>query len=126
MDRRRFIALTRIAATAAPVVRSGPSLATGTRWQPDGVGSLARIGILTPDFDPVPESEIWAMAPHGVSIHAARVPRKGAEAPPGSAIRRPKRRRRSSRCAHEREDLGSLGPAERQPRRRRAGMGLID
>jgi maleate isomerase len=52
------------------------------------VGSLARIGVLTPDFDPVPESEMWAMAPHGVSIHAARVtwkwnhdPREFAEAP---------------------------------------------
>jgi maleate isomerase len=80
MDRRRFIALTGIAATAASAVRSDPSSAGGVRWQPDGVGSLARIGILTPDFDPVPESEFWAMAPHGVSIHAARVSRKGAEA----------------------------------------------
>jgi len=80
MDRRRFIGLTGIAVTAASTVRSDPSSATGVRWQPDGVGSLARIGILTPDFDPVPESEFWAMAPHGVSIHVARVPRKGAEA----------------------------------------------
>ncbi len=44
------------------------------RWQSDGVSSLARIGVLTPDFDPVPESEMWAMAPPGVSIHASRVP----------------------------------------------------
>jgi maleate isomerase len=44
------------------------------RWQSDGAGSLARIGVLTPDFDPVPESEMWAMAPPGVSIHASRVP----------------------------------------------------
>ncbi len=43
-------------------------------WQSDGAGSLARIGVLTPDFDPVPESEMWAMAPPGVSIHASRVP----------------------------------------------------
>ena len=44
-----------------------------SHWQPDGVGSLARMGVLTPDFDPVPESEMWAMAPHGVSVHASRV-----------------------------------------------------
>jgi len=43
-------------------------------WQSDGAGSLARIGVLTPDFDPVPESEMWAMAPPGVSIHVSRVP----------------------------------------------------
>ena len=42
-------------------------------WQSDGVGSVARIGVLTPAFDPVPESEMWAMAPRGVSIHASRV-----------------------------------------------------
>ncbi len=37
------------------------------------MGSLARIGVLTPHDDPVPESEMWTMAPQGVSIHAARV-----------------------------------------------------
>ena len=42
-------------------------------WQSDGLGSLARIGVLTPDNDPVPESEMWAMAPRGVSIHASRI-----------------------------------------------------
>jgi maleate isomerase len=26
-----------------------------------------------PDFDPVPESELWAMAPRGVSLHTSRV-----------------------------------------------------
>jgi maleate isomerase len=29
--------------------------------------------VLTPDFDPVPESELWAMAPPGISIHGSRV-----------------------------------------------------
>jgi hypothetical protein len=29
-------------------------------WQSDGAGSIARIGVLRPDFDPVPESELWA------------------------------------------------------------------
>jgi maleate isomerase len=43
-------------------------------WQPDGAGWRARIGVLTPHFDTVPESEFQAMAPEGVSIHAARVP----------------------------------------------------
>jgi|SRR5689334_16630974 len=47
------------------------------RWEPDGAGTVARFGVLTPDFDPVPESELCVMAPPGVSIHAARVPRGG-------------------------------------------------
>jgi maleate isomerase len=42
-------------------------------WQPDGVGSLARIGILVPHFDPVPETEFKTLAPEGISIHTARV-----------------------------------------------------
>jgi len=48
--------------------------AQGSLWQPDGAGWRARIGVLTPHFDGVPESECWTMAPAGVSIHAARVP----------------------------------------------------
>ena len=54
-------------------------------WQPDGWGSRARIGVLTPHNDIVPEAEFQAMAPEGVSIHAARVPlgwRSGPEPPP--------------------------------------------
>ena len=43
-------------------------------WQPDGWGSRARIGLLTPHNDIVPEGEFEAMAPDGVSIHVARVP----------------------------------------------------
>jgi len=42
--------------------------------RPDGAGTRARIGVLTPHLDPVPESEFNALAPAGVSIHAARVP----------------------------------------------------
>ena len=45
-----------------------------TRWRPDGWGSKARVGLLVPHIDVVPESELRAMAPEGVSIHAARVP----------------------------------------------------
>src|SRR5262245_5950188 len=43
-------------------------------WQPDGWGWRARIGVLAPAGDIGPESEFRAMAPEGVSIHAARVP----------------------------------------------------
>jgi len=42
-------------------------------WQPDGWGRT-RIGVLTPHADIVPETEFNALAPDGVSIHAARVP----------------------------------------------------
>jgi maleate isomerase len=44
-----------------------------TMWQPDGWGQT-RIGVLTPHADVVPESEFNALAPDGISIHAARVP----------------------------------------------------
>ncbi|HEX9036420.1 MAG TPA: hypothetical protein VF808_05465 [Ktedonobacterales bacterium] len=43
-------------------------------WQEDGWGWRARVGVLTPHADIGPESEFRAMAPEGVSIHAARVP----------------------------------------------------
>jgi maleate isomerase len=43
-------------------------------WKPDGSGWRARIGVLTHDDNTVSESEFWAMAPDGVSVHAARVP----------------------------------------------------
>ncbi len=56
-------------------------------WQPDGAGSRARIGVLTPHLDPVPESEFQALAPDGVSIHAARVP-LGMVGPDGEIIPR--------------------------------------
>jgi maleate cis-trans isomerase len=44
----------------------------------DGWGWRARIGVLVITTDPVPESEIWAMAPPGVTLHSARFdsPRK--------------------------------------------------
>ena len=43
-------------------------------WQPDGWGFRARLGLLVPHADVGPESELQAMAPDGVSLHAARVP----------------------------------------------------
>ena len=44
-----------------------------SNWRPDGLGYRARIGLLTPNDDAVPESELWTMAPEGVSVHVARV-----------------------------------------------------
>ena len=41
-------------------------------WQLDGWGQT-HLGVLTPHFDIVPETEFNALAPAGISIHAARV-----------------------------------------------------
>ncbi|HET6987596.1 MAG TPA: maleate cis-trans isomerase [Kribbella sp.] len=43
-------------------------------WQSDGWDVRARIGVLTPHGDVGPESELQAMAPEGVRVHASRVP----------------------------------------------------
>ncbi|MFG2888186.1 maleate cis-trans isomerase [Streptomyces sp. NPDC048248] len=43
-------------------------------WRFDGWGVRARIGVLTPHADVGPESELRAMAPSDIGIHAARVP----------------------------------------------------
>ncbi|HEU0114915.1 MAG TPA: hypothetical protein VFQ80_09565, partial [Thermomicrobiales bacterium] len=43
-------------------------------WRPDGWAARARLGILVPHAAIGGESELQAMAPEGVSIHAARVP----------------------------------------------------
>jgi maleate isomerase len=45
-----------------------------TRWKRDGWEATTRIGVLTPHADVGPESELQAMAPTGVGIHATRVP----------------------------------------------------
>jgi maleate isomerase len=42
-------------------------------WQPDGWDVRVRLGVLTPHGDVGPESELQAMAPEGVRVHAARV-----------------------------------------------------
>jgi maleate isomerase len=44
------------------------------RWRRDGWEATVRIGVLTPHADVGPESELQAMAPPGVAIHASRVP----------------------------------------------------
>ena len=41
--------------------------------RPDGWGYKARVGLLVPHIDVVPETELRAIAPEGVSIHAARI-----------------------------------------------------
>src|SRR5215212_2924774 len=49
-------------------------MAQEERWKRDGWEATVRIGVLTPHADVGPESELQAMAPPGVGIHAARVP----------------------------------------------------
>src|SRR5919112_1339061 len=49
-------------------------------WQPDGWGFRARLGLLVPHAAIGSESELAAMVPAGVSIHAARVPLGGMRA----------------------------------------------
>ena len=45
-----------------------------SRWTSDGWDAAVRVGLLVPHADVGPESEMQAMAPPGVRIHAARVP----------------------------------------------------
>jgi maleate isomerase len=72
MRRREFLAAA-VSPAAASIVPTLLPTIQADRWPADGIGNVARFGVLTPDFDPVPESELWAMAPRGVSIHTARV-----------------------------------------------------
>lgn len=44
------------------------------RWKRDGWEASVRVGVLVPHADVGPESELRAMAPPGVMIHATRVP----------------------------------------------------
>jgi maleate isomerase len=44
------------------------------KWKRDGWEATVRIGVLTPHADVGPESELRAMAPLSVGIHAARIP----------------------------------------------------
>jgi maleate isomerase len=41
--------------------------------RPDGNGWRARFGVLTHDDSAISESELWTMAPDGVSLHTSRV-----------------------------------------------------
>ena len=40
---------------------------------PDGHGWRARLGVLTHDDSAISESELWTMAPDGVSLHTSRI-----------------------------------------------------
>lgn len=74
MDRRNFLRTISFASGsmfAVPWLKVQAG-STGAAWQQDGSGWRARIGVITPDYDPVPESEFWTLAPEGVSVHAAR------------------------------------------------------
>lgn len=75
MNRRTLLRSAALSALASPLLPQRFPSVQGAQWQPDG-RSRVRIGLLTPDFDPVPESEIAAMAPPGVSVHASRIPRR--------------------------------------------------
>ena len=74
MNRRNFITALSLGSETLLSPPASTKIAGSDRnaWQPDGSGWRARIGVLTPHFDPVPESEFWTMAPEGVSVHAAR------------------------------------------------------
>jgi len=78
MKRRHFVGLAGVGAGGTLATYS--PAAGVSAWQRDGVGSVARFGVLTPAFDPVPESEGWAMAPEGVSIHGSPVQYKRGDA----------------------------------------------
>jgi maleate isomerase len=75
MNKRNF--LSALSPDPEPCFRFRPLAETAgsdrRSWQPDGLGYRARIGLLTPNDDAVPESEFWTMAPEGVSVHVGRV-----------------------------------------------------
>lgn len=48
-------------------------MSSAQHWRPDGWGWRARIGVIVPHADLVPDAELSAMAPDGVAIHATRV-----------------------------------------------------
>lgn len=86
MKRRQLITLAGLTAVGTAAFPSSFTSQAEIHWKPDGAGLLARIGVLTPTLDPVPESEMCAMAPPGVSIHGSPVvwnggPRAFAEPP---------------------------------------------
>jgi maleate isomerase len=77
MNRRALLRSAVLSVFATPFLpETRLSAQQGPRWQSDGLGSRARVGVLTPDFDPVPETEIAAMAPPGISVHSSRIARR--------------------------------------------------
>jgi maleate isomerase len=86
MRRRDFVVSAGLGAIGASIAQPRSAAAQDPSWEYDGAGTIARFGVITPDFDPVPESEMWAMVPRGISIHAARVARSG---PPARFVEPP-------------------------------------
>jgi maleate isomerase len=72
MERRTFLRSATLTALS-PLLTVVGSAVQEQQWQPDGRGARGRLGVLTPDFDPVPESEITVIVPEGVTVHASRV-----------------------------------------------------
>jgi maleate isomerase len=76
MGRRSFVAALGVASGSllvSPAIANFPS-SDRKVWEPDGAGWRARIGVLTPDNDTIPEGEFWTLAPDGVCVCASRVP----------------------------------------------------
>src|SRR5215467_2243730 len=74
MNKRAFLSTLGLAPGTLLSLSSIGETGSGRKgWQPDGLGYRARIGLLTPNDDAVPESEFWTMAPEGVSVHVGRV-----------------------------------------------------
>src|SRR5215475_8687976 len=75
MNRRSFLTALSLGSGTLCVLPASAKTAGSDRyiWHPDGLGYRARIGLLTPHDDAVPESELWTMAPEGASVHVARV-----------------------------------------------------
>ncbi len=73
MRRRQFIGAAGVAALGIPALQPTAFASNNPKWQPDGAGLLAKLGVLTPQGDERPESEIKTIAPPGVSIHSSIV-----------------------------------------------------
>jgi maleate isomerase len=75
MNRRSFLTALSLGSGAlfSPAAIAETAGSERKSWKPDGLGYRARIGLLTPNDDAVPESEFWTLAPEGVSVHVARV-----------------------------------------------------
>jgi maleate isomerase len=76
VNRRTFVGI--VSGAAAGTLLSDASMAVATlqpQWQPDGA-SATQLGLLTPDFDVTPESEVAAMNRARVPVFASRMPIK--------------------------------------------------
>lgn len=75
LTRRRFLHLGGAATFGAISSTLTSAFAdANVRWRADGAGTV-RIGLLVPDHDFNPESEIWAMAPKSIVVLISRMER---------------------------------------------------